>query len=529
MNSRRLRSGLVVACVLLTSSAVRAQPPDPVQAYLQRLNLPEYEVAFLELEYAKPARRDVVAPRLAEAYVDRLLDIDSPAEASEVTQKVKDLVKRHPTVNSVRVQLLLTQGEYTRAEALAGKWILDPGDKTSAKVAAETLDRILPDLDRHAAEQGKILARETEAMEKPRGAARKPVEERVNRSASCSAGPPFSPDGELLPRAAATADGQLGDASYRKARDAFRKLVGFDEPPAELDADELRLSSPVRARAILGLAMSEAATGGAKASQEWFTVLEHRDVPDAVREALVFWKLFALLRHGDPAAAADFARSAVDGFTEYSAPRRNVCVLLIRAGGPLADLGMRGLIQMRQYELAKKLGAAAVTDETSPAGRLIQAMNRLDAAERSKTAADFKTAAAAFEAIAADAERRRVGVSLASPLRKPGMPSPGPRTGRAARCWIHRPGPQGRPVRPGRGRRLVPHRAYDKLAAKDPQTKLKLADLLRFGSSFPDHPKSKAAGPVAWRVPAGAVAADKINPGGQGVRGQGAARRQAGV
>ncbi len=505
-----------------------AEPVDPVQKYLNKLGLSEYELLHLESELVRvpEAKREPIAKTLANLYADVLLDTDSPEAAEALQKKAQTLLTKYPSVRTPQLEVILLQSDFHRAEALLGKWLFDPDDAASKAEAVKILARIAPSLQGNANKlEGSLIKAQGEVDRMKDGPEKKIAQSAVDKLGQQFGRAGFFGGWSYYYLGVLNSEPR-NSANFRKAREEFLRLMPFETPENDTDPDEIGLGSSVRARAVLGFALGSAATDDLDTAKLWFDLLRKPAVAESVRSMVDFWQVFALVQAGQSEEAVAFARSRVNDFDDTATTgKRNFCILLVQLGGrdaggpraPLAELGVRGLVLTKQTELAKKTAEKykVMLGGDTPAGRILDALLLLDAADKSQKKPDFQTAAEAFAKVVADAEkskdtgllnrsRYQLGYSLAraedwaAAMKELEQAAPALKSAKsetaADAAWL-----------------LIV--VYEKLHAKDPQVRVKLIDALRtFPIAFPAHPKARAAGTLLVAVEGVNLDLSKLNP-----------------
>ena len=396
---------LLTVCQIARPQPSGAESADPVEAYLVRLGLGDHAIEYLEGELAKNPRREPLARTLADHYANRLLDAADPAELDAVQEKITALLARFPALRTPQLDTIVLQGEFIRGEKDFGQWVFHPEDTRTRDRAAEIFARIGPSLRAHAATLETTRQRlEAEAEKAPDGPARDTRFRIADRAA------------QHFGRAAFLAAwshyylAQLkhldpADETLRQASALFRKLIPVEDAPKDADLEELDLASRLRAKAALGLALVDIATGKLDAGTAWFHALAGNQVHPEVRDAVSFWYLLALIRAGKAEDAIAFAKSQTAPGQAAPPGQINFFKLLVTQAGsqkglwlPLGQEGLLGLTQAGHAEAAGALASQyklPVSEDSWP-GRLLAALALLETAEKSSAAADYRRAADAF-------------------------------------------------------------------------------------------------------------------------------------
>lgn len=502
---RRLVSSLLLLtlCQPARPQPVGAESTDLVEAYLVRLGLVDHAIQYLEGELAKNPRREPLARTLADHYANRMLDAANPAELSTVQDKITNLLAKYPALRTPQLDTIVLQGEFIRAEKDFGLWVFNPEDTQARDRAAGIFARIGPSLRAHAATlENARLKLESEAEKTPDGPAREArfrsadrVAQHFGRAAFFAAWSHYylAQVRQLDP----------ADETLRQAYTLFRKLIPVEDAPRDGDLEILDLGSLLRARAVLGLALVDIASGKLEAGTSWFQVLAGNQVHPEVRDAVSFWYLFALIRSGKTDDALAFAKSQAQPGQKVPSGQNNFFKFLIVQAGihkaawlPLGNAGVLGLTQTGNAEAAMNLAAKyklQINRDSWP-GRLLAALGLLEAAEKSSASADYRHAAEAFLAA------RERGEKNSAPWIKAGY--------QAAYCLIKAGDwnaalrllePSLQPIREthpelGGDATWLLALAYQNLMPKDPSLRSKwLETLKQFTRDYPGHSQAKKA------------------------------------
>lgn len=394
--------------------------------YLARLGLADLRLLHQQQQLA--ATRDEAlqaerAKQLSDLYAQRLLEAaDEPERFAELVERVEQLLRDYPAVDSPQLQVMLLQAEYQRAETKALQWVDEPADETALAAARKLLDRIAPQLT----ERREELAKSLEDLQNKADSIDEPAEG-LGRRGSPDSAATLEQEMTRLQLVLARAmffegwanffSGLLAEPPQQAARladaeKAFGQLLEINtEEQLDLDIESFGLESVWRARSLLGLGATLAAAGKQSPADECFAALADGSTAPSVRENALYWRLLALVGSqrwsvAQELAAGEFSRFA-PGQTAGNTP---ACVLLVRAGWanptappeaePLAKLGLEGLARLRQFDvmtalLAKYRAEPKVSDGFYALwgkGRLVFAE-----AEKSKTLADYQQARTWFQ------------------------------------------------------------------------------------------------------------------------------------
>jgi tetratricopeptide (TPR) repeat protein len=186
-------------------------------------------------------------------------------------------------------------------------------------------------------------------------------------------------------------------------------LLVIEGEYAAVDPEFLGLESIWRSRALIGLALAEAALKNAPASAICFAWLEQGSVPAEVRDQLPYWRLRAFWQQGLYEQALAYAQQQIDHFAGLSmAARVRFCAGLVQLGwGQAAEgaaaapsqrlglLGLTGLIKLRQRTVASQLLERYEMPGGEPGFHLawIRGEQRFAAAEQTKSPEGYEEAA----------------------------------------------------------------------------------------------------------------------------------------
>jgi tetratricopeptide (TPR) repeat protein len=411
---------VVAACLLLAvGSTVGIHPAlaqvddaERLEQYLQRLGLVELQMHQLEKmieQSATGAPRVHWARRLSDLYADELTrNLDQPKRYAEIQQRIQRLLARVPESKTPSLEIMLLQAEYQRAESLInqGESAVDPSEAYGQ--AAAILQRITPALAAHDRELwGRIetlnrqLNVETNAEKLERGEAELTRLQGVAGRAAYFTGWAHYYRGRL--------GAQNSVSEYQSGRDVFRRLLGMDAETSygDLDAESLRLSSPWRARALIGLGLCESGLHDLPASRACFALLDSAGVPSAIRDQTQYWFFQGLIGGGRRQEALEYARQQIDGLSgSASQGKVSFCAAVLRAGArptgipssadrELVSLGKQGLVKLGQTnllrELVQRFGILS-EDATDFFSLWLQGQQLREAADISKQAADYRKA-----------------------------------------------------------------------------------------------------------------------------------------
>ena len=292
---------------------------------------------------------------------------DNKEKHADLLRRIQGLVEEVPQAKSPSLEVMLLQADYQRAENLAGSWLSAPDNTSARDEAAAILDRIAPQLDQRQqqlqAELDRLLGEMEELKE---GDARRVKENEVARLKSVAGRAAYFAAWSSYYLARVRPDSPQAKAALVRARDVFLGILGIDGDYQGLDGEMLGLESIWRARALIGLGLSEAAVGNLEGSRACFDLLERPSVSSEVREQAPYWRLESLLSAGQYAAALQFAKERIEAFSGSPTQAKvSFCVSLVRAARPqpeappearqLGALGIAGLVKLRQTRALQEL------------------------------------------------------------------------------------------------------------------------------------------------------------------------------
>jgi hypothetical protein len=422
----------VISLVLLVfSSSASADDSTKLDRYLERLGLTDLRLVHQQQQLrseTNDAARTAKAKALSDLYAQRLLEAaDNPQRFEEVIVRVRQLVAEHPTADSPQLQVMLLQAEYQRGEAKALQWVDNPGDNAARTEAREILARVRPAFEeRRTLLQARLeeLLNAADAIEEspaalPRGRRSEPATEQLNFDQEMNRVQAVLARTHFFEGWSGYFLGLVSDSTeqarpqWQAGEAAFARLleISTESDKLELEPEHMGLESVWRSRALLGLAGTFTALGRDAPAAECFAALTHPDVPAAIRETSLYWRMLSLIAARRWQAARDLARTELTNLTpDRAAGRTPVCVLLVRTGwgrsdglseaAALARAGLEGLGRLKQFDV---LGALLAKYRPEPQasdgfyalwgkGKLV-----FGEAEKSKEPADYQRAAQWFQ------------------------------------------------------------------------------------------------------------------------------------
>ena len=332
----------------------------------------------------------------------------------DTMKRIRALIEKHPEANTTALQVMLLQADYNRAESEIAAWTSEPRNVAARQEATTILTRIAPQLLHHQ----QTLTAQADAMlaeidKIGQGDLLQTRERELQRLQGVVARASYFAAWSSYYFALVT-DAKPGAEPYLKARDIFRKLLGFEEDlPEETDVQWLELESVWRSRSLIGLAMTEAACGNLEACDRCFRILEQASVPPEIKDQLPYWNLRALLDSGQLERVEALASQRVASLKPPSTPGQvSFCVALVRAGfgadgepsaqqQSLGNHGLNGLARLGQLaaleKLIEKYGIQA-RDDSGFVSLWAQGQKQFAAADASKTPADYEQAVRTLQA-----------------------------------------------------------------------------------------------------------------------------------
>ena len=415
---------LAAICIATPLSLLSAQEDAAkVERYLSRLGLSELRVRLLEREVQQGGEsKDKAARKLADAYAQALMDAaeDQP-RFDRLKQQIDKLLLASPAASTPALQVGLLQAEFQRGEALVSAWMEDPKDHQALVRAADILGPLAKELE----EKGKYLSaamdRMSETMDAIKGEdARRTAEHELLRQQAVVARVTYYTGWCRYYLGVTKREPKSAEPDFTAAKAAFCEVLGVDgekEYQEVEDVASLGLESTWRARTALGLALAEEGLGRQAAADRCFSWLQHASAPAGLRDQGGYWQLQGLLNAPNLASAAEYAKKKVETLSSPPTPGKNsLCIAAIRAGAAvdptsadaetarnLIAAGIRGLARLRQFETLSQLVAKHKLEELQGKSASfylswLKGRTQFFAAEKTKAAADYQSAAVALSA-----------------------------------------------------------------------------------------------------------------------------------
>ncbi|MEW4565379.1 hypothetical protein AB1K70_22830 [Bremerella sp. JC770] len=334
-----------------------------LDGYLSKLKMPDQRLLLIEryLKHALPAQeREELLDQGSQLYATQLmLYADDPTRSKHYQQKVQQFLSDNPSADTPAIQVMLLQADYNRGEAAVTRWLNDPSDKESLAEARSDFARIAPKLvDYHKSIQKRIEEQWDVIDRMPSGSGRDNREKVVRELEGVVGRAAFF--GAWSNYYLSLVEGIQGPSQYSKiAVQLFRGLLDLKiDPKASTpwheaaDPNRMGLEQEWRARALIGLAMSEILDDDVLDGQRCFTLLEAGPTSADIADQSDYWYCRGLINAGKLDEAADFAKMTINDFQGNSSPgKTSLCVLLadtgLREGADtpkIRDMGIQGLI-----------------------------------------------------------------------------------------------------------------------------------------------------------------------------------------
>jgi len=334
-----------------------------VDGYLSKLKLPQQRLLLIE-RYLKSAlpenEREELLDQGSQLYATQLMRYaDDPARSKHYLDKVQQFLKDNPSADTPAIQVMLLQADYNRGEAAVTRWLNDPADKESLAEARSNFQRIAPKLVQYHESIQKRIEEQWNVVDRmPSGPGRETREKAVRELEGVVGRAAFF--GAWSNYYLSLVEGIQGPSDYSKvAIELFRGLLDLKVDPKAstpwheaADPNRLGLEQEWRARALIGLAMSEILNDNLLDGQRCFSLLEAGPTSAAIADQSDYWYCRGLINAGKIGEAAKFAKMTIQDFQGNSSPgKTSLCVLLadtgLREGADspkIREMGVQGLI-----------------------------------------------------------------------------------------------------------------------------------------------------------------------------------------
>ncbi|RCS52779.1 hypothetical protein DTL42_08055 [Bremerella cremea] len=348
--------GLALGSLAQAQSVPFHDPRDPqrmleeyhrVDQYLSKLKLTDQRILLIErylLRPIPPKQREKLLETVSRLYATQLMNYaDDAARSKYYLEQVDEFLGANPQADTPELQVMLLQADYNRAESAASRWLNDPSDEESKKIAHDILSHIAPQLVEFHRMLAKRVDAEYEQIDHLVPGPRRDEREQENQQLEAVVGraaffgawsnyylvlvdelPPKSPQTKI-------------------AIDLFRQLLNLVEDPQattawheQADANRMGLQQEWRARALIGLALAEILDNDLPDARRCFTLLKSGPTSAAIIDQSDYWYVRGLLNAHKEEQALEIAKSIVEGYQGATSPgKTSLCVLL-------ADTGLRG-------------------------------------------------------------------------------------------------------------------------------------------------------------------------------------------
>lgn len=395
------------------------QEVEQVDQLLGRLGLTRLQIAHLEQvvqpETGEPRdsqRGDNIryARQLADLYAEELMQSAEDAERyDDLMGRVQQLLRNVPAAKTDTLEAMLLQADYGRAEKLAVEWLAHRNRddvKQQARVLVAKLSERLGAQYQRLNTRMQLLDDSLQKTDDEREAERLEAE-------LTSVGPIAAQTG-FFAGWAKYYRGLLDEekSQLAQARAVFRRLLSLeDETYDEIEASWLALESPWRARAWIGLALTETALGNVDDATLCFDLLKTSAAPASIRDQTDYWRVQSLLNASQWSAAESTGRNLVGLLEGEPSPGKvSLCAALIRGAycGPgnavrveMGEVGMRGLVSLRQWnvlqQIVEEYDIPTDVDRSSFAWDWIRGHRLREEADRTKSSQSYRKARDLFQ------------------------------------------------------------------------------------------------------------------------------------
>ncbi|MFP6675040.1 MAG: hypothetical protein VB878_08180 [Pirellulaceae bacterium] len=407
--------GLAVVLFAAATDARGDEESHSVDQLLKRLGLTHLRTVHLEqvVDEGDPSDPDSIemAQQLADLYAAEMMQAAEEASKYErLLRRVRRLIERIPQAKTDSLEAMMLQADYRRAEALSGEWLAHRDDEETRQKATNLLAVLATNL---GGQYGRLAAR----IDRLHAQLEKSDDESElkNIEAELASVRPIAAQTGFFAGWANYYHGVVSSSkpSLAKARQIFHQLLSLDnEPYDELEAEWLALESPWRARTWIGLCLVEAAMGEERMAAVCFRLLRESAAPAAIREQTDYWHAQALMNASSWNAAEAVARRAMPRLSDgVSQGKVSLCTALVRGAycgpGPihrdaLAEMGMTGLISMRQWSVLQEVIAEyqveVDSDRPGFAWKWIHGHRLREKADAKRDAATYRAARNSLEA-----------------------------------------------------------------------------------------------------------------------------------
>jgi len=409
------------ALALLLAARCGGEEPPPLDRLLTRLGLVELRLHRQEQALASQtdaARRTTAARQLADSYADQLIAAADDAEQfAALHGRVQKLIAAVPEAKTAALEVALLQAEYQRAEALVIQWMETPADKAPLSQAAQTLGRTAPLLTRRRSELSAAADKIAESIESLTAAPqRAAAEQEMQRQQALALRAGYFAGWSHYYLGVARQNLTAARSDFAAAKEQFTIVldVSDDKNYEAVEPDGLGLDSIWRARAAIGLGLSELGLGRSAAAAKVFRWLDQPAVPPALRDQSAYWQVQGMLNAGLLDDAVKLVTAQVAAAGGVASPGKcSLAITAVRGGLALSDQntkqrqrliaeGLHGLARLRQFETLDKLiekhGLEKVLGTEQFTLAWLRGRRQYLSAEKSKADEEFRLAAATLSA-----------------------------------------------------------------------------------------------------------------------------------
>lgn len=413
--------------------ADQAEEDAAVESYLNRIGLRDVLALHLEQSLERTAKSGqlAIAKKIADIYAAQMADNEiEDGQRALVSSRVAALVDRFPEANTPKLQAMLLEADFHRAEAIMTEWFNNRQDASLRSQAEKILAGVAPkfaDLKSRLEAEIETL-REQEATEQD-DKKLDALDRDIQRLGSL---------GNMATYNLAWTSYYLGvcqtgpeaAAQFATARASFRELLGLVEADkySELDPALIGLESSYISRSMIGLAQTELGLGNIADGKACYELVRSNSAPPMIRDLAPSLYLLGLVNAEQYNEAVAFASQHIETFTgNPSQGKANFCLVLIFAGlksGVQADavtqlgqLGIVGAAKLRMFALLGRHIAAGdikIKDDSGFYLQWIQGQQQFEKAERENSDAGFKEAAVTLERALKQPEAKRDLASAAN-------------------------------------------------------------------------------------------------------------------
>ncbi len=422
---RAVSGGLALLACL--TSFVCSDDQEAMDEYLARLGLVEIRMLHLErvLEQETMAdRRELIARRLADLLAERMInEADDRQVFEETSARIERLLHREPNAGTKALEVARLQGDYRRAESQFSVWMDDRTAVQALDEARGILVRITPRLlalQGDLQQESAALSQQAEKAPTPEQQSR--LERELTRTATVAARATFFAAWSSYYAGAAQIDSPQARPHFLAALAAFSQLLDQENPLryGELKSEWMGLESLWRARAWIGIGLTEIALGNLSAAATLFGLLESTAALPTIRDHLPYWYFSGLMNANRITEAVEWAAQRSSKMTAEATPgkiafhtalvRSGLAIRSVQPSAPwkkLIDTGIHGLSRMKQVASVQALLVKYDLPLDARAGfglLFARGQHLFQEAERGSSAGGFRSAIPVLQLALANAE-----------------------------------------------------------------------------------------------------------------------------